>query len=243
MIESIAELQAELDKNPPEDIIEKNNSNRYVPIQHQEAILNRLFSFANWKSEVISERLIENELVFIVRLWFRVPNTSEWMFRDGTGASSIQQDSGTPIPEWKKFKKYNSCEMAYPKGASYAFSNACKKLGNCFGANVSKKRAESNPNEYKENSDSPATAAAMKKLEVIEEQLKDIKELPDNLEDAFQDLPFGLTDKGLFDLIKKLSKLAKSKDEVRLIWKAGVPKLFKPEKAKLYLNKTAERYG
>lgn len=129
---------------------------KYAPINKIEFLLTRTFG-AYWKREILFEAVFLNTIVSRVRLWYKIPGTTIWLFHDGAGGSPIQVDSlENPAdrnsrkikPAELDFMKSGAIQQAYPASVSFALSNAAEKIGELFGRNLNKEEVISYEGSY-----------------------------------------------------------------------------------------------
>lgn len=116
-------------------------SAKYLPIDKIELLLWMIFGAKNWKREILRENQFFNSVSVTVRLWYRIPGDTEWLFHDGIGAVGVQTDKDSAASELSAIKA-DAVMKAAPAAASYALGNAAEKLGELFGANLNKWSAE-----------------------------------------------------------------------------------------------------
>lgn len=127
-----------LNADPKKDWIKKNqfaNNTEYIPISIQEWLMTRIFG--KWRVEVKSVNQLLNSVCVTIRLHFIDPVTHEWDWMDGVGAQPIQMDAGAGNDITKI--KANAIQISAPAAESYAFKDACEKLGRIFGKDLNRK--------------------------------------------------------------------------------------------------------
>lgn len=119
----------------------KDDNNNSVPLPYLsistvEDMLRAIFPAT--KIEIISSGSLFQSVFVHVRVHYLHPGTNEWMFQDGVGACPIQTDKDASAADLSKIKS-GAVMMALPAAESYAIKDACEKLGNIFGANLSRR--------------------------------------------------------------------------------------------------------
>lgn len=127
-----------LNADPKPEWINKHpdTGQSYLPIGTVEWILKAFFP-AN-KIEVINYGALFNSAAVHVRVHYLHPGTGEWLFQDGLGAKDMQTDKGATAADMTKIK-FDAAMKGLPAAESYAVKDACEKIGNIFGANLTRK--------------------------------------------------------------------------------------------------------
>ncbi len=105
----------------------------YLPTDKLEFLLNKIFG--RWHIEIQREGVMFNSVYVAVRLHYWNPATEEWGYKDGIGAVGAQTDAGQAAGNLAAIKQ-DAIMKALPAAASYAFKNACKRLGAIFGGDL-----------------------------------------------------------------------------------------------------------
>lgn len=105
----------------------------YLPADKLEFLLNKIFG--RWRTEVLREGQLFNSVFAVVRLHYFNPVTEAWEMQDGVGAVGVQTDAGASAGDLAKIKQ-DAVMKALPSAVSYAFKNACKRLGALFGGDL-----------------------------------------------------------------------------------------------------------
>jgi hypothetical protein len=111
----------------------------YIPEHICRFLLRKIFG--RFKEHVLREGAMFNSVYAVVRVEYFNPNTEEWEFVDGIGAVGAQTDQGEAAGDLSKIKQ-DAIMKGLPAAASYAFKNACKKLGRIFGGDLNKSSIE-----------------------------------------------------------------------------------------------------
>lgn len=107
----------------------------YLPEGIVRMLLRKIFK--KFKEEILREGSMFNSAYAVVRVHYYNPVTEEWEFTDGVGAVGMQTDKDEAAGNMAKIKS-DAVMKALPSAASYAFKNACKKLGPLFGGELNK---------------------------------------------------------------------------------------------------------
>ena len=127
-----------LNADPKKDWIKKNpfaNNTDYIPISIQEWLMTRIFG--KWRVEIKTVNQLLNSVCVTIRLHFIDPVTGQWDWMDGVGAQPIQMDAGAGNDITKI--KSGAIQISAPAAESYAFKDACEKLGRIFGKDLNRK--------------------------------------------------------------------------------------------------------
>lgn len=111
---------------------------RYLPIEVQQAIADRLFEYWNVLDE--THTVVANEIIVTVKIQFQ-PSYPEAdiYFCTGSASKAIQAAKGSSVELFPKGKLVNSLEYCLPAARQSAISNAFMTLGNVFGRNLGRK--------------------------------------------------------------------------------------------------------
>lgn len=131
-------LNTQLSKRPPENWIQKHpmTGGAYISIATVEMLMRKIFQ--RFRTEVIDIKVIANAIAVHVRVHYVDPVTGEWDFQDGLGAVAIQVEKGSSATDFSKTRS-DAIQKNLPAAESYAFKDACEKLGSLFGANLNRK--------------------------------------------------------------------------------------------------------
>lgn len=109
---------------------------QYIPIERQEWLLTNIC--LKWKVEIKTVQLIGNSVVVTVRLHYYDHSNKEWLWQDGVGAAPLQTDKGAGATDFNALKT-NAVQIGAPAAESYAFKDACEKIGKIFGRDLNRK--------------------------------------------------------------------------------------------------------
>lgn len=111
---------------------------RYLPIEIQQAIADKLFDY--WYVLDESHTVVANEIIVTVKIQFQ-PNHPETdvYFCTGSASKAIQASKGSKVEEFPKGKLTNALEYCLPAARQSAISNAFMTIGNVFGRNLGRK--------------------------------------------------------------------------------------------------------
>lgn len=126
-----------INMQPPKEWLEKHPYIKdywYLPIGRVEWLMKKIFK--RWHSKILAEGEMGNSVYVRVRVRYFHPIYKEWEMQDGIAAQELQMKSGT-----SQLGK-NAYQMALPIAESLAIKDACEKIGDIFGGNVSRKRVE-----------------------------------------------------------------------------------------------------
>lgn len=140
-----------LNLEPPEEFIREmkigsekkdgkwvDKKSKYIPIDKVYFLLYRTFGL-RWNHTITHILLIANSPVVSCRLDCKVPNTSIWFTRSGTGAKPLSQDAGTTkeSPVISLLGLQNSAvQLQAPTADSQALKFAASRLGKLFGMHL-----------------------------------------------------------------------------------------------------------
>lgn len=115
-----------------------NRKSRYLPIEVQQAIADRLFDYWNVYDE--QHTVVANEIIVTVKIQFQ-PSYPEAdiIFCTGSASKAIQCAKGSFVDTFPKGKITNALEYCLPAARQSAISNAFMTLGNVFGRNLGRK--------------------------------------------------------------------------------------------------------
>lgn len=141
-IQQFQKLYLQHDPNPKE--IKSNkfaNNSKYLPISFMEMTLDEIF-FGLWQTRNFTTKVVANEIIGELELWFYHPTAQTWLCRVGAGAVQIQMksiDKGgsgdiTDIRE----KIVNTLTKDYPHLKAECFRNACLSIGKSFGRDLNR---------------------------------------------------------------------------------------------------------
>lgn len=135
----------------------------YLPETIVRFLLRKIFG--RFKEEILREGVMFNSAYVVVRVHYFNPITEDWEFTDGAGAVGVQTDKGEAAGNMSAIKS-DAVMKALPSAASYAFKNACKKLGAIFGGDLNKITTEAFvPGHAAPVEQPPVTAAAVRPTE------------------------------------------------------------------------------
>lgn len=126
----------------------------YMSADKYEFILNKIFT--RWRWEITATASHFNAMVVTGRLHYYNPAVNEWEWMDGIGAMGVQTDAGFSAADLARIK-FDAIAKAAPAASTYAFKNACKKLGKIFGGDLNNDNIE----EYTPNFDAPPVSQSM----------------------------------------------------------------------------------
>ena len=129
-----------LNQEPPKQWIKKlqfANNAEYLPIDKVEYLLTSLFK--SWRVEIKEHSLIANAMVCVVRLYYLNPDTKQYDWQDGIGASALKVKSGTQNPNDTTKMLPNAVEIAAPISETSAVKDAADKIGRLFGRDLNRK--------------------------------------------------------------------------------------------------------
>jgi hypothetical protein len=142
-----------LNKQPKQSLLKKHpyiNGARYLPISHIEGMMDAFF-FRQWGIRDFNYKVISNEIVGDLQVWYIDPITHCEITRIGAAAIQIMVDA---IPKEIKDKmssqernlhatnvankKANALEAGFAKLKAQCFKNACSSIGSLFGRDVNR---------------------------------------------------------------------------------------------------------
>jgi hypothetical protein len=133
-----------LHAEPKEGEIRKNkfaNNSRYLPISFMEMTLDEIF-FGLWQTKNFQTKVIANEIVGELELWYFHPVAKTWLCRIGAGAVQIQfksvEKGGSGDITDIRDKITNTLTKDYPHLKAECFRNACLSLGKAFGRDLNR---------------------------------------------------------------------------------------------------------
>lgn len=176
-LDDLSKFNALLNKPPKPSWVKdhptaKDSNNepiKYIPIERVEYLMTRIFF--NWRVEIKSVFQLANSVVVTVRVHYFHPVTGQDEWQDGVGAAPLQTAKGAGAIDWSQIKNA-SVQIGAPAAESYAFKDACEKLGKLFGKDMNRKDTM--------NYDNIANT-----FEPMKEQLK--KEVEDLMQDCQDD--------------------------------------------------------
>lgn len=108
---------------------------QYMPIERLEWLLTVIY--LRWRVEIKSAQIVANSLMVSVRVHYFDHGSNEWSWTDGIGAQPLQIDKGSGAIDFNNMKS-NAVQIAAPAAESYAFKDACEKLGKIFGKDLNR---------------------------------------------------------------------------------------------------------
>lgn len=141
----------------------------YIPIERIEYLMTRIF--IKWRVEIKSVSQLANSVVVTVRVHYMDRVTKEWDWQDGIGAAPLQTDKDAGAIDWNHIKT-SAVQIGAPAAESYAFKDACEKLGKLFGKDMNRK--DTMNYDKLENIFSPQKEDLKKQLEIL---LKDCQDM------------------------------------------------------------------
>lgn len=160
----IEKFRTLIDRAPKKELVKDHPylaGVKYLPISHVEGIMDTLY-FRQWGTRNFEHRLLGNEIVGTIELWFIDPITQREITRIGAGSIQVMVDTPTKLKdmlykckdpdekiELKKQinfhaldlqnnKKPNSLEASFPKLKTQCFKNACRTIGKIFGKDLNR---------------------------------------------------------------------------------------------------------
>lgn len=131
----------------PEPVKEEIRSNKfagnskYLPISFMEMTLDEIF-FGLWQTKNFTSKVVANEIIGELELWYFHPVAKHWLCRIGCGAVQIQMKSkdkgGTGDITNIGDKIVNTLTKDYPHLKAECFRNACLSLGKSFGRDLNR---------------------------------------------------------------------------------------------------------
>lgn len=109
---------------------------QYIPIERQEWLLTNIC--LKWKVEIKDVKLIGNSVTVTVRVHYYDHVSKEWLWQDGLGAAPLQTDKGAGATDFNALKS-SAVQIGAPAAESYAFKDACEKIGRIFGRDLNRK--------------------------------------------------------------------------------------------------------
>lgn len=137
-----------LNLEPPKDWVVLHSEIQnyyYLPYKRVLQLLRLIFKF-NFKIEVIEAKELLKNTASNIRLWYKVPESDEWLFLDGLGADLPKANTELEM-------KY-SVAASLPKSKSNGVKNASLGLGKLFGSDLNRNDTivkDINPNDKKLN--------------------------------------------------------------------------------------------
>lgn len=107
-----------------------------LPIDKVEYLLTCFF--LSWRVEIKSVFQLANSVCAIIRLYYLNPETGEYDWQDGGGASPLQLNSGSETSDYRALKT-GAVKMAVPTSISEAEKDAADKIGKLFGRDLNRK--------------------------------------------------------------------------------------------------------
>jgi hypothetical protein len=140
----ISEFQSKLRVEPDKAMIDRTPDGRAetLVISAVENSLDEMFS-GLWSATNFHWQVVSNEVVGCITLRVFHPECGVWIERDGAGAIQIMVDKGAN-PLDITSKKGNALNTGFPKLKSECLKNAAKSLGDVFGRNLNRKKADTN---------------------------------------------------------------------------------------------------
>lgn len=111
---------------------------KYLPVDKIEYMLKRIFKF--YKIEVTGQGTAFNGVWVTVRVHYKDPITSEWLFHDGIGACAMQTNQGAKASDMMAIKS-NAVQLGFPSAKAYAIKDACDHFGKIFGSELNNKES------------------------------------------------------------------------------------------------------
>jgi len=137
-LENMNNLNILLNQPPAQSWIKKHPTAKnvvYIPVERIEYLMTRIF--VKWRVEVKTVFQLANSVVVTVRVHYLDP-VNGWEWQDGVGASPLQTESGAGAIDWNQIKSA-AVQIATPAAESYAFKDACEKIGKLFGKDLNRK--------------------------------------------------------------------------------------------------------
>jgi hypothetical protein len=122
-------------------LVKQKDGFSYYPVGYYDRLVQDLF-FGQTKKEIIEYKMIVNEITLHMRLHYKHPVTNEWLFVDGIAAIQVQQAKDTHLDQFMQMKIKNALQKNLPACYAEAYKNACKQIGNIFGADLNRKHEE-----------------------------------------------------------------------------------------------------
>ena len=133
-----------LQPEPKESEIRKNkfaNNSKYLPISFMEMTLDEIF-FGLWQTKNFNSKVVANEIIGELELWYFHPVAKTWLCRIGAGAVQIQMVSkekgGSGDITNIRDKIVNTLSKDYPHLKAECFRNACLSIGKSFGRDLNR---------------------------------------------------------------------------------------------------------
>lgn len=107
----------------------------YMPVDKVEFLMTMIFR--RWEVKNLKAQALFNSVCVTLTVVYWTP-TGEMMTQDGIGAAPIQTDKDSKASDLASIKNA-AVQMAAPAAASYAFKDACEKIGRIFGRDLGRK--------------------------------------------------------------------------------------------------------
>lgn len=117
------------------------NNSKYLPISFVENKLDEVFS-GLWQIKNFRWQVIANEIVGSIELGVYHPILKEWIWREGAGATMIQQQKGSDITDISA-KHKNTLVKDFPHLKTECLKNAARSLGKMFGRDLNREFEDS----------------------------------------------------------------------------------------------------
>lgn len=109
---------------------------RYLPADKVEYLLRAIFK--EFKIEITGQGTAFNGVWVTVRVNYKNPITTEWMYHDGIGAAQLQTAKGKSCADLGAINN-GALSMAYPIAKTVAIKDACDHFGRLFGSDLNRK--------------------------------------------------------------------------------------------------------
>jgi hypothetical protein len=140
-----------LQKDPDAKEIRSNKfagNSKYLPISFMEMQLDEIF-FGLWQTRNFVSKVVANEIIGEMEVWFFHPVAKTWLCRVGAGAVMIQYEAEYEIVDGKKQKIKtditdiskkitNTLTKDYPHLKAECFRNACLSIGKAWGRDLNR---------------------------------------------------------------------------------------------------------
>jgi hypothetical protein len=133
------QLNLLLNQSPPAQWVKTHpfiKGYKYLPIDKVELLLRKIFK--EYRIEITGQGTAFNGVYVTVRVHFRSPITSEWLYYDGIGAAQLQTKKDTSPADLANINN-GAISMAFPIAKTIAIKDACDHFGSLFGANLNRK--------------------------------------------------------------------------------------------------------
>ena len=107
---------------------------KYLPVAIVEYLMTMIFK--RWEVANIKVHQLFNSVCVTLTVRYMLPS-GDWASTDGVGAMAAQTDAGAAASDMGALK-HDAVMKAAPGAESYAFKDACEKLGKIFGRDLSR---------------------------------------------------------------------------------------------------------